>query len=141
MWKIFDEFEKMRRRLERLFEEFYEEFEKPMWDYQSKCLEPLVSVKEIEDKVVVTIDLPCVDKNNIKIYATEDTLTVEATLKEAYRFERLGVVRKETSFEYFKKVIRLPAPVIPEKAKARFKRGILEVVLPKKITGVEIKVE
>ncbi|RLE52058.1 MAG: hypothetical protein DRJ26_05125 [Candidatus Methanomethylicota archaeon] len=141
MWRIFDEFERIRKRIERMFEEFYEEFEKPMWDYESRCLEPLVSVREVEDKVIVTIDLPYVDKNNIKIYATEDTLTVEATLKEACRFERLGVVRKEASFEYFKKVIRLPAPVIPEKAKARFKRGILEVVLPKKITGFEIKIE
>lgn len=141
MWRIFDEFEKMRRRIERMISEFYEEFERPMWDFESKCLEPLVSVREVEDKIVVTVDLPCVDKNNIKIYATEDTLTIEAALKEAYKFERLGVTRREASFEYFKKVIKLPAPVIPERAKARFRRGVLEVILPKKIHGVEIKIE
>mgnify|MGYP000483420068 CR=1 FL=1 len=141
MWRIFDEIERMRRRIERMISEFYEEFEKPMWDFETRSLEPLVSVKELEDKIIVIADLPCVDKNNIRIYATEDTLTIEAALKETYKFERLGITRREATFEYFRKVIQLPAPVIPERAKAKFRKGILEVILPKKIRGVEIRVE
>lgn len=141
MWRIFREIDEMSRKIERMIDEIYEGIERPMWDYNSKCLEPLVSIKEFEDVIVVTIDLPCVSKDNIKIYATEDTLTVEAKLKEEYKIEKLGIIRREASFQYFKKVIGLPSPVIPEKARARFKAGILEVILPKRISGREIRVE
>ncbi|MCS7364592.1 MAG: Hsp20/alpha crystallin family protein [archaeon GB-1867-035] len=141
MWRIFREIDEISKEIERIMDEIYEGVDRPMWDYNSKCLEPLVSIREFEDVIIVTIDLPCVNKDDIKIYATEDTLTVEAKLKEEYRIERLGVIRRETSFQYFKKVIGLPSPVIPEKAKARFKAGILEVILPKRISGREIKVE
>lgn len=141
MWRIFRDMDRISREIERIMDEMYEGMERPMWDYNSKCLEPLVSIREFEDQIIVTIDLPCVNKDDIKIYATEDTLTVEAKLKEEYRIERLGVIRREASFRYFKKVIGLPSPVIPEKARARFKAGVLEVTLPKKISGREIIVE
>jgi len=141
MWRIIEDIERMKRKMERIMAELAAEIEKPMWDYRTKCLEPLVSVKEGEENITVTVDLPCVEKENIKLYATERTLTIQATLKEEYRSRRMGITREEVSFEHFKKVIELPKNVIPEKAKAKFKNGILEVILPKKISGREIRIE
>ena len=139
MW-IYDDIERIRRKMEKIMEKIMEEIEKPMWDYRTKCLEPLVTITDKEEEIVVKVDLPCVRKEEIKLTATEKTLTIEATLKEAYKMMRLTTTR-ETRFEHFKKTIKLPSEVQPEKARAKFKNGILEIRLPKKIGGREIKIE
>lgn len=93
--------------------------------------EPLVDVIEDEDQVTVVAELPGVDKNDIKVRATEETLIISAK----------GLDKK-----YYKE-IPLPAKVRPETAKASYKNGVLEVKLEKKekskeeFKGVEIKVE
>jgi len=127
-----------------MFEEVMEPFlppETPMYDISKRELQPLTHVSESEENVIVVVDLPCVKKEDIKLSATENMLKVEASMKECVRLSPYGTIQKETEFDVFRKTIRLPAPVEPEKAKARFKNGILEVILPKKITGYRIPVE
>lgn len=93
--------------------------------------EPLVDVIEDEDQITVVAELPGVEKDNIKVKATEDTLVVSAK----------GLDKK-----YYRE-IPLPTKVKPETARASYKNGVLEVRLEKKekskreFEGVEVKVE
>ncbi|MCC6021339.1 MAG: Hsp20/alpha crystallin family protein [Thermoproteaceae archaeon] len=93
-------------------------------------IDPLADVVEEDDKVKVVLDMPGVDKDEIKIYVSEDgrTLTVDARGKD----------RK------YHKEVRLPAAVDPQKAKATYRNGVLTVELEKvekKRRGFEIKIE
>ena len=93
-------------------------------------IEPLTDIIEEDDKIRVVVDMPGVEKEDIKLYISEDgkTLTIDAKGKD----------RK------YHKEIRLPAAVDPNKAKATYKNGVLTVELEKvekKKKGVEIKVE
>ncbi|MEM0321108.1 MAG: archaeal heat shock protein Hsp20 [Thermoprotei archaeon] len=88
--------------------------------------EPLVDVNETDNEVLVIAEMPGVDKSEIKLNATEDTLEIKAE-KKYYR------------------LVELPVKVIPDKAKASYKNGVLEVRLTKressKPKGVSINIE
>ncbi|MCS4542004.1 MAG: Hsp20/alpha crystallin family protein [Euryarchaeota archaeon] len=134
--------DEMQKRIEDSFEEFFEMFrERPSWDISRGCFEPLTDVIETQNEVIVTADLPNVAKENIKIHSTEDTLEIEATMRRGIRFERWGTIQREVEFCAFHKSMKLPAKVEPEKAKAKFKMGILEIHIPKQVKRISVKIE
>ncbi|RLF17445.1 MAG: hypothetical protein DRJ66_00805 [Thermoprotei archaeon] len=129
--RIDEIFERIRREVRRFLEDIerYFELEQPMWCYETRSLEPLFTITETEEELIVTFDLPMVDKDSIKINATEESLEVEAKLRRAVPGPRyLG---SEVCFEKFRKTIRLPVKVDPRGARARYKDGILEIRFPK----------
>jgi len=134
---IFNELLKMRRRIERLMRSFgslasFEEIESFP-----------VDVSETEKEIIVRADLPGFSKDEVSVNATENTLTIEAKHKEEKKEKGEKYYTVERKFGSFRRVISLPVEVEPEKARARMKDGVLEVILPKKEKkkGKEIKVE
>ena len=77
--------------------------------------EPLVDIVETDGEVKVVAELPGVDKNNIKLHGTEDTL----------------IISVDTPQHKYYKEVRLPARVAVKKTKSTYKNGVLEVTLPK----------
>jgi len=115
--------------------------EKPSWDLQSCCLEPLCSVFVSADEVVITADLPNIDPKNIKVEAVgEDLIEINAKMKRKIHFTDFGITHRQGEFSAFRCQTRIPVPVDTKKMKTQFKRGILEVHLPRK-KGYQIKVE
>jgi len=78
--------------------------------------EPLVDVMETNEEIKVVAELPGVEKEDIKLYGTEDALTISVDTPER---------------KYYKKV-ELPSKVDTKKTKASYKNGVLEVTLKKK---------
>ncbi|MHC1610364.1 MAG: Hsp20/alpha crystallin family protein [Candidatus Methanospirareceae archaeon] len=104
-------------------------------------LEPLYEVEDREDEILVTFDLPRVSKENVEINTTEDMVEVIAKMSSAICWERWGVVQKKITFQSFRKQIRLPERIEPEKAHAVLKNGILRITLPKVRRKVVINIE
>jgi HSP20 family protein len=77
--------------------------------------EPLVDVMETDGEVHVVAELPGVEKNDIKLHGTEDTLTISV----------------DTPQRKYYKEITLPAKVKVKEAKTQYKNGVLEVTMPK----------
>jgi HSP20 family protein len=97
---------------------------------------------ETDDKVIVTIDLPMVKKENINIKLLDEGLEVEAYLKRGVVFRGWGVVQGTREFKYLYKLIPLPVPIVSEGCHAEFKRGILRVELKKrKDKGYKIQIK
>jgi len=115
------------------------------WDIRTwrhdGCLEPLYDIENRENEIIVTIDLPYVSKDNIKVYATEDMLEVTAEMRSAVSWERWGSIQRRITFSRFRKQIRLPEKVNPDEASATFRNGVLRITLPKVRRQVSIKVE
>lgn len=112
----------------------------PSW-HSRGCLEPLIHITEGEEEILISADLPCVRKEDIELYCTENAVEIRAKMSRQVRFERWGTVQREITFNSFRRSIALPAEVIPEEAKASFKGGILEVRLPKKIKKTRIRID
>lgn len=77
--------------------------------------EPLVDIVETDGEVHVVAELPGVDKKDIKLQGTEETLTISVDIPQR---------------RYFKE-IKLPAKVRVTEAKTGYKNGVLEVTFPK----------
>ena len=107
-------------------------------DIEEQILSPLSCLREFGDKWLVEFDLPLVNKKDIKISFDENSVTVEAKLKEIYFEEKLGV---KTNFEFFKKTLTLPGNISSKKTVAKFNKGRLSIIIPKTISGKKIKVD
>lgn len=83
--------------------------------------EPLIDVMDEGDYVKVYAELPGVNKEDIRLNATEDEL----------------VISVDTPQRKYYKEIKLPARVKPDTAKASYKNGVLEVKLEKQEKGKE----
>ncbi len=96
----------------------------------SDIREPLVDIIEKDDELEIVAEVPGAKKEDIKVSATQDYLTISAK-------------REAPETKYFKR-IKLPAKVDPSTAKAKYNNGILQVNIKKKESkaeGKEIKVE
>ncbi|MDD1769770.1 MAG: Hsp20/alpha crystallin family protein [Methanomassiliicoccales archaeon] len=78
--------------------------------------EPLTDIIESDDKVRVIVELPGVEKNDIRLNADGRTLEIEV----------------ENPDKRFSKHLDLPCDVRPGSAKANYKNGVLEVVLTRR---------
>ena len=87
--------------------------------------EPLVDIVETDSEVRVVAELPGVEKTDIKLHGTEDSLTVSVNTPQT---------------KYYKDVA-LPTKVRVKEARSYYKNGVLEVVFPKAETEKEPKGE
>ena len=92
--------------------------------------EPLVDVISTNSEVHVVVELPGVEKENIKLHGTEETLTISVDTPKR---------------KYFKE-IQMPSKIDHKNAKTVYKNGVLEVTVPKikektKPKGEPIKIE
>jgi len=77
--------------------------------------QPLVDVVETNGEIRVVAELPGVEKTDIKLHGTEDSLEINV----------------DTPHYKYGKEIELPAKVKVKEAKSTYKNGVLEVILPK----------
>jgi HSP20 family protein len=110
----------------------FDELSWGMWNLHRGSLEPLTTISETEDTVIVEIDLPLVRKRDVMVRLVEKGLEVEASLTRCVRFARWGTVQRSCEFRSFFKILPLPSPVVVDNAKATFRKGILRVELNKK---------
>ena len=77
--------------------------------------EPLVDIVETEGDVHVVVELPGVEKTDIKLHGTDNSLTISV----------------DTSHYKYYKEVELPVKVKIVEAHSSYKNGVLEVVIPK----------
>lgn len=145
MWRDpFEELKRLERRLNRILSELWE---KPAISPRSlpysEIREPLVDIQETDKEIIVTAEMPGVEKKNIKVNVYDNTLEISASMSKEEEEKKEGFIRKERRLGRFYRAITLRCEVSPEKAKATYKNGILEIRLPKtKVEeGTLIKVE
>ncbi|MCK4586698.1 MAG: Hsp20/alpha crystallin family protein [Gammaproteobacteria bacterium] len=119
---------------------------RPSWGELSAPFEgkmPKVDVIERDNEIVVKAELPGVDKKDLDISVTKNTVTIQGSTSHEEKEEKGDVYRCEISRGSYSRTLTLPAEVNEEKAKAKFKDGILELTLPKveKAKRRTIKVE
>ena len=107
-------------------------------DIEQQILSPLSCLREFETNWLLEFDLPLVNKKDIKITLDENSISVEAKLKEIYSEEKFGI---KTKFEYFKKTLTLPGKIDSKKSSAKFNKGRLTITIPKIASGHKIKIK
>jgi HSP20 family protein len=96
-----------------------------------------------DKEVVVRAKLPGVEKDDLDISLTDDSVTIKASTRQESDEEEGDYHHREISRGSFSRTIALPASVQGDQAKAQFKDGILELTLSKAVPAKRhsIKVE
>lgn len=125
-WDPFDELRRIQDRLGRIFSEY------PSAGREGRMMEtPRVDVRERGNDVIVTADMPGINKEDITLEVREDNvLDISAEKKVEKKEEEKGYVKHERSYTGYYRSIRLPSPVDRTKARATYNNGVLEVTLP-----------
>jgi len=135
-WRSIEEMERELRRMQRELNRMLEALPRvpPMLGGRvAPALgSPWADVYETDGEVVVEVDLPGMEKENIHVNATEETLEVSAEAKRAEEVKEAGYGRRERGHRRFSRRFSLPAKVNPEGAKSTYRNGVLTVRLPKK---------
>lgn len=126
-WDPFEEIRRTQERLNQLFEDFM-----PMEEWGGgRVYTPAVDIKEEEDKLVVTTDLPGINKEDVEINLKEDMLEISAKTGKEKETEEEGYIRRERAYTQFYRAVRLPTSVKEEGSTAKMENGVLTITLPK----------
>jgi HSP20 family protein len=137
-----DRFFDIREDFDSVMKGFLKGFSGPV---SSRGLYPLADVKEDNDKYTVTVEVPGIDKKDLKIKIKENSLLVEGEKKEENKEEGESYLRVERSYGTFRRTFSFASDLDEKKVNAEFKDGTLIVTLPKtekeKPKEIEIKVK
>lgn len=118
---------RLRDEIEGLLSEFASRFSLPAefglgWQWG-------LDIRDEADRVVVSIEAPGFEPDDFDVRISGNLLTVRAqhseergTPEQPRYYRRYGMVRR---------VVTLPPGIDPDKAEARYSRGVLEIVIPK----------
>ncbi len=123
----------MRRlsdEMDRLFSDVPSRGESGGSQFSSAVWMPALEVRERDNNLVVSAELPGLDKNDVNVEVTDDALIIEGERKQEHSEERGGFHRSERSYGRFYRAIPLPDGVKADNAKANFRNGVLEVTIP-----------
>lgn len=139
-WDIFDEIFRMQEEMNKMFNEFM---------YPSRLLGPgtarngelaqvpserkaFMDMQETDKDIIVTAELPGVNKEDIMVNVTPEKVEIRVEKKEEQKEEKEGYKVYGSRYSGFYRNIPLPTAVDPDNVKATYKNGVLEVALPKK---------
>ena len=125
----FEIMKEMQRKIEKLQKEF---FRREKEFFGNKFFRtPTADLFDEGNKIVARIDLPGVEKNDINIHATENSLEISASSKKEKQVQKKNYYKQERSSVGYHRYFTLPEKIIPEKVKATYKNGVLEVEMEK----------
>ena len=105
---------------------------------------PRVDVHETKDAYHVQLDLPGLDRDDVKVKFEENILTLSGERKYETRNDEKEFRHIERVYGKFTRSLRLAKDVDAQKIQASFKNGVLDITLPKaeevKPKEIEIKI-
>jgi HSP20 family protein len=122
----------MQDRLNRIFEDFFRTPRGGEEGLTSGAWTPAVDIRETDDAVVVSADLPGIEKEMVSVEFKEGILTLRGERKFEREVKEENYHRLERTYGAFHRSFTVPAPVDEEKISAGMKDGVLEIRLPKK---------
>ena len=110
---------------------------------EEEVLAPPVDIYEAGGSLVIEMDLPGIDLEDIHIRVSSGCLVIEGEKKEAGLADRPRYICMERSFKSFRRAIQFPVPVEEKGGKAAYRDGVLTVRFPKKrkLVTEEVKID
>jgi len=91
---------------------------------------PAVEVRQSGNNLVIHADLPGLTENDVRVEGTEEGLAIHGERRREQTSEEGGWRHSERVYGRFYRVIPLPESAKIEEAKANFRNGVLQVVVP-----------
>jgi HSP20 family protein len=126
-----------RRNIDKMFDDFFSLT--PTSLFKSDW-EPTVDVEEDEKTIRVKAEVPGIDEKDLEVKIENNVLTLSGEKKEERKEEKKNYVFSERKFGSFSRSISLPEGIKTDKVKATFKKGVLNIEIPKDEKAVAKKI-
>lgn len=130
--------EALHREMDQLFEDFFGNLETglswPRWSglrSQSDAWTLNVDVAEDDNEIRVSADVPGMEEKDIDVELSDNLLTIKGEKNQERDEKKPDYHVVERSYGSFHRSIPLPGGLEQDKAKARFKKGVLTITVPK----------
>lgn len=120
----------LRNEIDLLFDRFVE---RPLGAITGQVI-PSLDIAETESEIIVRVELPGVEPENVDLSIVGDRLVIKGEKKKEAEEAGRTFHITECSYGSFLRSIRLPAEVDPDRVTASYKAGVLQITLPKKET-------
>lgn len=126
-WPPFTELEKVRRQIDRAFEQITDTIEhQPEANWR-----PSIELKDQTDRLILKAYLPGIEPKDLDIQVTQDSVSLAGERRSEPQDEKLGYYYTEFLYGKFHRVLNLPVPIINDQVHADFTNGVLTLTLPK----------
>ena len=132
-WDIFGPAGPLRRELERFASALLSDREVAG---QDDVWAPAVDIYEREESLVLLVDLPGLERDDIDLQVEANALTIQGARTRTAQGARsrtapVGGIRLERPAGRFRRSFRIGIPIDPAGVRASYRAGVLEVELPK----------
>jgi HSP20 family protein len=121
----------MQREINKMFNSFFRSGAEEDQSLMASGWYPAVDLAERDNDYIVKMELPGVDKTDVKVTIQGTTITVRGEKKQEKESKDSSYFRLERSYGTFERSFTLPGEVQSEKINAGYKDGILTITLPK----------
>ena len=125
-----DPFGSLHRDMTRLVEDFARSFEVGSL-FGSDGFAPRIDVREDENELLVTAEIPGLEEKDFTLELREDALTLRGEKRLEHEEQTGSMHRTERSYGRFERAVPLPCEVNADKSRATYRNGVLTVTLPK----------
>ncbi len=130
-WDPFRDVVALQDRINRIFNDSFGrsrdlDDEVSLYDWR-----PPVDIYETNDGIVLKVELPGVNKDDVSVEVKDNVLTLKGERLLDPEIKDEHYYRKERSFGKFNRSFSLHEPIKPDLIKAGFKDGILTVEVPR----------
>ncbi|UCH00592.1 MAG: Hsp20/alpha crystallin family protein [Deltaproteobacteria bacterium] len=129
IWKN-QEIDKLRRDMDRLFARVRDDFGMPLFPRIARDV-PSIDLSETEDDLIIKVEIPGIDPEDLDISIAGDILSIKGEMKQGFIEESEDYHQMERRYGSFSRTIQLPCRVMIEDVEATYKKGILNIVMPK----------
>lgn len=143
IWKN-QRMDKLRRDMDRLCTRVCDEFGIPLFLETAREF-PSMDLSETEDTLILMAEVPNINPEDLDISITDDTLSIKGETEQELVEESGGYQRKEKRYGSFSRTLQLPCRINVDDVKATYKKGILNIVMPKckpeQVREIKVKVK
>ncbi len=139
------------RDWEDVFDRFRSEMDKMLTSFfgagssltEMETFRPPVDVGESKTEFVITAELPGLEPGDIDVSVEGEIVTIRGEKQRRAEERDENHLRRECSYGKFTRSIRLPGGTDPDRVEAKYKNGVLTLIIPKReeAIGRQITVE
>jgi len=145
----FTDIAKNRENIKNIFEEFFNDFNRPSSSLLSETVRasllPKLNISETDNKYFIEAELPGVKQSDLELKLDNNILVIKGKTEESKESKERNYFMRERYYGSFQRSLTLPNNINENDITANFKDGILNIEITKKLENstksIEVKAQ
>lgn len=136
--QVLSPFMRLQQEMNHAMRDIYDLFEPTsanLGTFEGMRISPPIDLIETKDCFKIEVEMPGMSEEDINVSFNENRLVIEGEKTTSKKDEKKDYVSREIQYGRYERSISLPLSADIEKATASFKKGMLWVTIPKKMSS------